>query len=88
MARLRLSEAETEELYISGSSTFSTAVVFRQQVVALEYEPDFTVAQYGTLRLAHGAYGDAVQQVLSAGGRVQAAERIPARSTSRSPMYP
>ena len=26
MARLRLSEAETEELYISGSSTFSTAV--------------------------------------------------------------
>ena len=42
----------------------------------MEYESDFTVAQYGTLRLAHGAYGDAVQQVFAAGGRVQAAEGI------------
>mgnify|MGYP000559155515 CR=1 FL=1 len=47
---------------------------FGQQVVTLEYEADFTVAQYGALRLAHGAYGDTVQQVFAAGGRVQAAE--------------
>ena len=38
---------------------------FCQQVIVLEHEADFMVAEYGTLGLAHGAYGDAVQQILS-----------------------
>ena len=37
------------------------------------------VAEYGTLGLAHGAYGDAVQQILSYGGRIQAAEYVQQR---------
>lgn len=37
----------------------------------MEHEAYFTVAEYGTLGFAHGAYGDAVQQILSYGGRIQ-----------------
>ena len=75
MARLRLSEAETEELYISGSSTFSTAVV---------------LAAGCNSGIRNRFYGCVVRRVeallmvrteipssrFAAGGRVQAAEGI------------
>ena len=45
----------------------------RQQVVVLEHEAYLLVAQVGTLCLRHRAHGNAVQDILSAGGRVQTA---------------
>ena len=49
---------------------------FRQQVVVLEDEADFAVAQHGALGLRHGAHAGAVQQVFAAGGGVEAAQRV------------
>ena len=47
-----------------------------QQIVTLEDKAYLSVAQYGTLRFAHGTYRDSIQQIFSAGRCVEATQRI------------
>lgn len=47
-----------------------------QKVVVLKDEADLAVAQDGTLRLRHRAHGHTIEEVVAAGGRVEAAQLI------------
>ena len=48
----------------------------RQQVEALKHEAKFLVPQLGQLLAVKPGHGDAIEQIVSAGGLVEAAERV------------
>ena len=56
----------------------------RQQVEGLEDEADFPVADFGQLVVVHLADLDAVQFVVPAGGRVEAADQVHQRGFARA----
>ena len=57
---------------------------FGQQIVTLEHEPDLTIPQHRTLRFAHRADGNIIEQILSACRGVQTAQYIKERRLSRT----
>lgn len=83
MARRRRSEALTDELYISGNSTFPQPSSWAASC-SFGRRSRFPVSQYGTLRLAHGAHGDVIEQILPAGRSVQTAQRVEQCGLSRT----